>query len=51
MDLERQLNEVLDRWLDKHHIDAGWYERGDVIAQYKSNGTEFVCIGGERNEP
>lgn len=50
-DLERQLNEVLNRWLDKHHVDAGWYNRCGVVAKYKFDGTKFVRVDGGADEP
>lgn len=50
-DLERQLNEVLNRWLDKHHVDANWYNRCGVVAKYKFDGTKFVRVDGGADEP
>lgn len=49
--LECQLNEVLNRWLDKHHVDAGWYNRCGVVAKYKFDGTKFVRVDGGADEP
>lgn len=47
-DLEAELNNVLNRWLDKHDIDAGWYDYKGTEGEYEFDGEKFVRIGGEK---
>lgn len=46
LDLEAELNNVLNRWLDKNDIEAGWYDCKGTEGEYEFDGEKFVRIGG-----
>lgn len=48
IDLEAELNNALDRWLDKNDIEAGWYDRKGSEGEYEFDGEKFVRVGGEK---
>lgn len=48
LDLEAELNNVLNRWLDKNDIEAGWYDCKGTEGEYEFDGEKFVRIGGEQ---
>ena len=43
-ELDEQLNDVLEAWLKKHKVDAGWYDRAGVEGTYRFCGDKFICI-------
>lgn len=48
VDLEAELNNVLNRWLDKNNIEAGWYDCKGTEGEYEFDGEKFHRIGGEK---
>lgn len=44
-ELDEQLNDVLEAWLRKHKIDAGWYDRAGVEGTYRFCGDKFIRVG------
>lgn len=48
LDLEAELNNVLNRWLDKNNIEAGWYDCKGTEGEYEFDGEKFRRIGGEK---
>ena len=43
-ELDEQLNDVLEAWLRKHNIDAGWYDRAGVEGTYRFCGDKFIRV-------
>lgn len=43
-ELDEQLNDVLEAWLRKHKIDAGWYDRAGVEGTYRFCGDKFIRV-------
>lgn len=46
LDLEAELNNVLNRWLDKNDIKANWYDCKGTEGEYEFDGEKFRRIGG-----
>ena len=43
-ELDEQLNDVLEAWLKKHKVDAGWYDRAGVEGTYRFCGDKFIRV-------
>ena len=43
-ELEDELNDVLQRWLDKYQVEAGWYKETGKTCSYSFDGTDFIRL-------
>lgn len=43
-ELDEQLNAVLEAWLKKHKVDAGWYDRAGIEGTYRFCGDKFIRV-------
>lgn len=43
-ELEDELNDVLQRWLDKYQVEAGWYKETGKTYSYSFDGTDFIRL-------
>lgn len=43
-ELEDELNNVLERWLEKYQIEAGWYKETGKEYRYSFDGIDFIRL-------
>lgn len=43
-ELEDELNNVLERWLEKYQVEAGWYKETGKTCSYSFDGTDFIRL-------
>lgn len=43
-ELDEQLNDVLEAWLRKHKVEAGWYDRAGIEGTYRFCGDKFIRV-------
>lgn len=49
-ELDEQLNDVLEAWLKKHKVDAGWYDRAGIEGTYRFCGDKFIRVSKAGDE-
>ena len=49
-ELDEQLNDVLEAWLKKHKVDAGWYDRAGVEGTYRFCGDKFIRVNKDGDD-
>lgn len=43
-ELEDELNNVLERWLEKYQVEAGWYKETGKEYRYSFDGIDFIRL-------